>query len=106
MSSSVACQFQWSESVSLRVGHGYGQSPVSPTDASVNLHTGDLWNHRVTTGCTLHLSADVSLNVSYVRTFDKSTIGRFHTASGAIAGAEVGIAQHAHELNTGISVQF
>lgn len=102
----LGCQYQWSNASSIRVGYGYGQSPVSDMDTAANLQSGEFWNHMLTMGTTIHLTGQMSMSVSYVRTFDKSTAGPIRTADGVLAGSLVAIGQRADAITTGISMQF
>lgn len=105
ISTSLGCQYLWSNSLALRVGYLYGQSPAPSSAVAVNLQTGEFWNHALTMGATVHVASNVSLTTAYVRTFDKTTSGPLWTADNPSAG-EVSVAQRSDALTSGISIQF
>lgn len=103
---SVGCQYVLTDSLLVRSGYIFGQSPISAEKTSANIQAGPFWNHAITMGATAHLADNVSLSVAYLKTFDHTSTGTLDTPVGPVVGSVVALATRTDMLTTGVSVQY
>lgn len=102
----VGCQRTVNQNLSVRVGYNYGENPIADENTAFNVLSPAIWNHAVSTGCTIRLTENLSFSTSYVRVFESQTQGALLSPLGAVPGSTVELAQESDTLAFGFNTKY
>jgi len=103
----LGAQYQLGESLYVRGGYTYNQSPISDSEVMFNLAAPLFYEHMLSTGASWFVSDNVSVSAAYSYYFPNEVTGPVvFPGVGAIPGASVSQTLDVHILNAGVAVRY
>ncbi len=102
----VGMQYLFSETLSIRTGYSYAESPITNETAGVNVAAPVVLRHSLNAGATYKIGSSLQLHLAYHHIFPSRVSGMLHSVAGPIPETNVNYAIGAHGISAGISTTF
>src|SRR5262249_44690586 len=102
----LGAQYQWTDSISVRMGYTYNQNPIPDSQSMFNVLSPTILEHAIYVGASYQLSDALLVSVAYSHAFENSIDGLYTTPRGAVPGSSVRSTVSADNLIFGATVRF
>jgi long-chain fatty acid transport protein len=102
----LGVQYQFTDSLAVRVGYTFNTNPISNADATFNIASPLVYQHELAAGASYQLTPACSVSVGYYHIFANSVTGPFVTPAGPIPGSSVTAGSESDSLSVGFGVRF
>src|SRR5262249_46039302 len=99
-------QYQWTDSLSVRVGYSFSQNPIGDAVSFFNIASSSITQHILYAGWSYNVTHAWKVSAAYVHAFKNSITGPFVTPFGALPQTSVTSELSVDSLVAGVSVQF
>lgn len=103
---SFGTQYQMTDSLALRAGYAYSNSPITNSNAGFNVGTPLILQHSLNMGATIRLSKTLSAHAAYYYAPESSVSGPFQSPAGPVPGSNVSYRVTAQAISLGLTASF
>ena len=103
---SLGTQYQMTDTMSLRAGYAYSDSPITNSNAGYNVGTPLILQHSLNLGTTMQLSKNLAAHLAYYYAPESRVSGPFESPSGPVAGSNVSYRVTAQAISLGLTASF